>query len=506
MSVVRGTDLRRMGLASVQPWFAMTMKAVNVAIAKGNDKDLVRHTIKKLIINPDSFSETCPQELAEYFEPLLEGFRYCNQSRLAYVHREVPAPWKRWGDMELEPMSLEQMENACSLPISVGGALMPDAHTGYGLPIGGVLAVRNAVIPYAVGVDIACRMRMTVLDIPVEELEKHEDRFISAIENETSFGMGAVFPKEQKRTHAVMDEDWKVSPITMKLKGKANLQLGTSGGGNHFAEFGIISLDTDTNEPGFSLKAGKYLALLSHSGSRGTGENVARHYSEIARDRHPEIPEKLAHLAWLELESEEGQEYWNAMQLMGRYASANHELIHKHVLKALGAEAIAMVENHHNFAWKEMINGEELVIHRKGATPAGLNSLGVVPGSMCSDAFVVRGKGNIESFNSCSHGAGRRLSRAAAYRELKHERLEELLAANNVHLLSGTLDESPEAYKDIEEVMAAQSDLVDVLARFSPRLVKMAPEAGTHLPKWKIEKEKKRQRKTELAPVIDICD
>lgn len=280
-----------------------------------------------------------------------------------------------------------------------------------------------------------------------------------------------------------------------RIKGKAALQLGSSGSGNHFVEFGVLELQAPARETGFNLDPGRYLALLSHSGSRGTGEAVARHYSELARDLHPEIPEKLAQLAWLELDTQEGQEYWNAMQLMGRYASANHELIHKHVLGALGAQPLAMVENHHNFAWKETIDGEELIIHRKGATPANAGRLGVVPGSMCSNAFVVRGKGNPASYFSCSHGAGRKMSRAAAYRELTQEKLDELLAKNNVHLLSGTLDESPEAYKDINEVMAAQADLVDVLAKFEPRLVKMAPEAGSKLPKWTIEKDRKKLNK-----------
>lgn len=495
MSCVKSKELRQMGLPSVRPWFPMAMKALNVAIAKGNDKDLVCHTARKLIRNPDLFDAECPGELKPYFEPLIEGFRFCKASRITYIERENPAPWQRWGEMPLEGMSIGQMEDACNLPISVGGALMPDAHTGYGLPIGGILAVRNAVIPFAVGVDIACRMRLTVLDLPVEKLEKHEERFISAIENETGFGIGAAFEKGQRRRHGVMDEDWNISPVTSRLKGKAAQQLGSSGSGNHFVEFGVLELQAPARENGFTLEPGRYLALLSHSGSRGTGEAVARYYSELARDLHPEIPEKLAQLAWLELTSSEGQEYWNAMQLMGRYASANHELIHKHVLGALGAEPLAMVENHHNFAWKEMIDGEELIIHRKGATPANEGRLGVVPGSMCSNAFVVRGKGNPASYFSCSHGAGRKMSRAAAYRELTREKLDELLAKNNVHLLSGTLDESPEAYKDINEVMAAQADLVDVLARFEPRLVKMAPEAGSRLPKWKIEKDRKKLKK-----------
>src|SRR5687767_1500480 len=176
----------------------------------------------------------------------------------------MTAPYKVWGE-GLEPDALNQMANACKLPVAAAGALMPDAHVGYGLPIGGVLATRNAVIPYAVGVDIACRMKMTVLDLPVSTLETDEDRLARAIERETRFGVGGTFKK--RREHAVMDAAWNVTPVTLKLKDKAWSQLGTSGSGNHFVEFGVLTSLDDA----VGLPRGEYLALLSHSGSRGTG-------------------------------------------------------------------------------------------------------------------------------------------------------------------------------------------------------------------------------------------
>src|SRR5690606_32600761 len=148
---------------------------------------------------------------------------------------------------------------------------------------------------------------------------------------------------------------------------KARGQLGTSGSGNHFVEFGILTVDQPTAEPGFTLQPGRYLALLSHSGSRGAGATVADHYSRLAMSKQPELPSELRRLAWLDLDSSEGQEYWAAMNLMGRYAAANHELIHKRVARAIGAEVIASVENHHNFAWKEVHDGREVIVHRKGA-------------------------------------------------------------------------------------------------------------------------------------------
>ncbi len=163
------------------------------------------------------------------------------------------------------------------------------------------------------------------------------------------------------------------------------------------------------------------------------------------------------------------------MELMGRYAAANHAMIHRHVARHLGAQVLLDVENHHNFAWKETHGGEEVVVHRKGATPAGAGVLGVIPGSMADPGFIVRGKGVAASLNSASHGAGRRMSRTAAFKLFNWDDAKRLLQERGVKLLSAGLDEMPMAYKDIREVMAAQQDLVEVVARFDPRLVKMAP-------------------------------
>ena len=383
------------------------------------------------------------------------------------------APWRKWGD-HLEPEALNQMARACQLPISVAGALMPDAHVGYGLPIGGVLATEKAVIPYAVGVDIACRMKMTVLDLHVRDLDKKRERLTRAIETETRFGVGARF--EEPRDHPVLSEDWSVSPVTAENQARARSQLGTSGSGNHFVEFGIFT----NPEPVGSLPAGEYVALLSHSGSRGTGAAVCQHYSQLAMERHPELPKELAHLAWLDLDDPAGAEYWAAMQLMGRYAAANHQLIHEHIARHLGLEVLLDVENHHNFAWIErhVIQGveREVVVHRKGATPAGVGVLGIIPGSMSTPGYLVSGLGNPESLRSASHGAGRVMSRTQARKLLEWDRVHRQLRDRGVHLLSAGLDEAPAVYKDIEQVMAAQSDLVRTLGKFEPRLVKMAPE------------------------------
>jgi tRNA-splicing ligase RtcB len=378
------------------------------------------------------------------------------------------APWRKWGD-RIDINAEAQMDAASRLPVAVAGALMPDAHVGYGLPIGGVLATRGAVIPYAVGVDIACRMKLTVLDLPLDMLERRKDRLIRAIEEETKFGVGASF--RDRRAHEVMDADWSVSPVTRANRDRAWSQLGTSGSGNHFVEFGVLTIEQSIND----LAPGAHLALLSHSGSRGTGAAVCDHYSKLAMRLHTDLPKEIRHLAWLDLDSAEGREYWDAMELMGRYAAANHALIHRHIAANLGAAVLLDLENHHNFAWKETHFGEELVVHRKGATPAGAGVLGIIPGSMASPGFVVRGRGQPESMNSAAHGAGRCMSRTQATKTLSWKDANRALHDAGVTLISAGLDEVPMVYKDIHAVMAAQADLVEVLARFDPRLVKMAP-------------------------------
>jgi len=260
------------------------------------------------------------------------------------------------------------------------------------------------------------------------------------------------------------------------MKDRAWSQLGTSGSGNHFVEFGELIV----TDAGVGLDPGRFVALLSHSGSRGTGAQVADHYSKLARELHPELPQELSRLAWLDLSSEAGQKYWAAMELMGHYAAANHAVIHRQVVRALGVQVLLDVENHHNFAWLErhvLPDGseDELIVHRKGATPAGEGVLGVIPGSMGTPGYVVRGKGVAASLNSASHGAGRRMSRKKAKESFSWDAVQEFLRERNVTLISAGLDEVPMAYKDIDAVMAAQSDLVEPLARFEPRLVKMAP-------------------------------
>src|SRR6476619_2423285 len=228
-------------------------KIVYKFILSGGDKTKLEEELKAIVANPALFAEDpMRKELAK-----------------AIVNappppRAEPVKYRQWGE-GLEHEAVMQMEKACLLPVAVAGALMPDAHVGYGLPIGGVLATENTVLPYAVGVDIACRMKMTVLDIPARELERHQDRLTRAIEAETRFGVGASF--KSRRSHEVLDADWSISPVTRQNRDRAWSQLGTSGSGNHFVEFGLFTAQGEIH----GLAPGTYVALLSHSGSRGTG-------------------------------------------------------------------------------------------------------------------------------------------------------------------------------------------------------------------------------------------
>lgn len=387
-----------------------------------------------------------------------------------------PLVYPVWGAAHIDDTARQQMDAAMRLPVAVAGALMPDAHVGYGLPIGGVLATDNAVIPYAVGVDIACRMRLSVYSQSPIMLQQKPGQFEKALLEGTRFGAGAKYAPNERADHAVLDApDWDEVRRLKSLKDKAHEQLGTSGSGNHFVEWGAFELAADDDELG--LKAGAYLALLSHSGSRGVGYAIANHYSDIARYMH-HLDKSVEHLGWLPLEKAVGQEYWFAMQLAGRYAAANHEVIHQRVAKAVGVKPILTVENHHNFAWEETYtdadgNERTVIVHRKGATPAGAGVLGVIPGSMADAGYVVRGRGVNMALNSASHGAGRHMSRRQAHDTITQSEQKKYLKAQGVKLLGGDLDEAPQAYKNIDVVMAAQTDLVEIVGRFAPRIVRM---------------------------------
>jgi tRNA-splicing ligase RtcB (3'-phosphate/5'-hydroxy nucleic acid ligase) len=374
-----------------------------------------------------------------------------------------------YGREDIEAIAIHQMYQATKLPVARGGALMPDAHAGYGLPIGGVLATDNAVIPYAVGVDIGCRMHLSVYAVAPEKLDKRASFFRRELLDNTVFGSGGQLT--EPADHPVLQNRlFNELPILKNLHGKAWKQLGSSGSGNHFAEFGEVRIsDKDSL---LNLEPGNYIGFLTHSGSRALGANIAQHYTKIAQAKR-QLKGEGAALAWLTMDEAEGIEYWLAMNLAGDYAAACHDIIHEKISAAMNSTPIARVANHHNFAWKEKWQGRNVIVHRKGATPAGLNVAGIIPASMTAPGYIVKGKGDSDSLFSASHGAGRKMSRSRANGSIKEQYLKTLLQKAKVTLLGGGTDEAPPAYKDLDTVMKNQQHLVTAIGKFLPKIVRM---------------------------------
>jgi tRNA-splicing ligase RtcB len=457
--MLTGNDLKEIGFAEG--------KALGLALQIGNNNYVALTDAEKLSVlksvmeNPNAFlrDDTLSALAYEILKPLDDTVPLSVDGKSYQIY----------GGEAIEQGALAQMETAMKLPVTVAGALMPDAHQGYGLPIGGVLATKNAVIPYGVGVDIGCRMCLTLYDLPTDILEKRKADFKKMLINNTMFGR-ATFKKP--KDHEIFErKEFSELSILREMKDRAWQQVGSSGGGNHFVEFGIVEVLSRINE--FNVAPGQYVALLSHSGSRGLGANIAKHYTKIAMDSC-KLPPEAKHLAWLDPNTEAGQEYWAAMNLAGDYASACHHQIHERMTIGLRETPLAMIENHHNFAWKEKdALGEEIIVHRKGATPAGKNVLGIIPGSMATPGFIVRGKGMAASINSASHGAGRLMSRTKAKQTILPGHVNKVLKQAGVELIGSGLDEAPMAYKDIHQVMEYQKDLVEVLGTFMPKIVRM---------------------------------
>jgi tRNA-splicing ligase RtcB len=345
---------------------------------------------------------------------------------------------------------------------------MPDAHEGYGMPIGGVIASQRAVIPNAVGVDIGCGMCAvkTSLTVPNRESLK---RMMTLVRERIPLGFNHRKQKVNADLLPALDDDEAEMPVVTREYEEARTQLGTLGGGNHFVEF-----QADT---------GGTLWLMIHSGSRNLGKQVADHYNSLAvdidRKRHAPLPKEWQ-LAWLEVDSDQGRSYLAEMQYCVDFALANRRMMmdvltdivqEEHGGNAGFEPAINIA---HNYAVQESHFGRHVWVHRKGATLATADTEGIIPGSQGTPSYIVRGKGNAESFQSCSHGAGRRLGRKQARRELDlHAEQQRLEAQGILHSVRsrGDLDEAAGAYKDIAEVMANQRDLVEVAAELRPLAV-----------------------------------
>ncbi len=402
---------------------------------------------------------------------------------------EKPQPYAMYGTpgVHFDYGVVEQMNTVSRLPVFAKGAVLPDAHKGYALPIGGVAALHRAVSPYGVGVDIACRMCMTIFeDLSPAEMMDKRDALFSDLVAETRFGFEDFANKPRK--HPVMDDSmWtnKSLPLHRHVD-RASKQLGSSGGGNHFAD--LMRGTVVKSVPWLPLPVGaEFTALLTHSGSRGVGHKMATYYSHVAQQKTALIARGIPkEYGWLSIDEDAGREYLEVMRLMGRYAQANHHLIHAHFLKRtgltplavtgteiklpMGAPHFSVIENHHNFAWVE----DDWVIHRKGATPAGVDVAGLIPGSSGTKSFLVNGLGHPDSLASSSHGAGRPFSRSEAKRRHDPEFVKSWMRQHDIAHQSVAADETLMAYKDIETVIGLQDGiLVDIVAEMFPVAVRM---------------------------------
>ena len=367
-------------------------------------------------------------------------------------------------------------------------ALMPDAHLGYGMPIGGVVAAANAVIPAAVGVDIGCGMIAAETDIPAERFAEMSLRraFQERLKERIPVGEGVSHKtaqdwdgfEEYTANNGMRSDLWPT-----KLD---RMNLGTLGGGNHFIE---LQKTTILRDPGSAAEGGRHESkvwLMIHSGSRNLGKRIEEHYHRIASRLCTRFRVPLADpdLAFLPIEEKDGHDYFTDMLFALRYAKENRRRMMEAMKETLlefapGANFPRTVDIHHNYAACEEHFGKKVFVHRKGATSAKLDEIGVIPGSMGTASYIVRGLGNPESFMSCSHGAGRRMSRVAASTTLTVEECDKAMdgiVCERWHKYRGfgkakgrlDLSEAPQAYKDIEDVIASERDLVEPLVRLVP--------------------------------------
>lgn len=457
---ITGKDLLKIG-------FPMN-NTVNIALGqihrykKKEKKEKLLQEAKDVMLDPAKYKDD------GIWGKLAEAFVQPVEVKMQTL-RSQRVPYAIFGEEDIAEEAKRQLYDALKLPVAVKGALMPDAHAGYGLPIGGVLATDNAVIPYAVGVDIGCRMSLSIYDLPASYLQGRSLQLRNFLLEHTKFGM--IETHKTKADHAIFERaEFQDIPLLKSLKDKAYKQLGTSGGGNHFVEFGLVELATVP--AGSKVEPGTYVAVLAHSGSRGLGAQIAKHYTYLATKQCP-LPRQVQHLAWLDLNTHDGQEYWLAMNLAGDYAAACHEDIHRRMSKCLGKHPMLTISNHHNFAWEEEVDGKPCIVHRKGATPAGAGVLGIIPGSMTAAGYIVEGRGEARSLNSASHGAGRLMSRADCKATISKSAMASVLNDHGITLIGAAVDEAPMAYKDIQQVMAHQQDLVRVLGTFIPKVVRM---------------------------------
>jgi tRNA-splicing ligase RtcB (3'-phosphate/5'-hydroxy nucleic acid ligase) len=375
-------------------------------------------------------------------------------------------PIKMWLE-EIEDGAVAQLKNLANLPFAFSHiAVMPDSHQGYGMPIGGVLATEGVIIPNAVGVDIGCGMcaiKTSLTELDTETLKK----IMGEIRKAVPVGFNKHQEKESENLMPLLGDlinEVKDYPIVTQEYYNALYSIGTLGGGNHFIE---IQKGSDG-----------HIWIMIHSGSRNFGLKIAEHYNKLAIELnekwHSSVPKEWE-LAFLPLESEEGKAYIREMNYAVEFALANRKLMMDRIkdifTKETNCEFDEMINIAHNYARLENHFGKDVWVHRKGATYVDTDTIGIIPGSQGTKSYIVKGKGNIHSFKSCSHGAGRKMGRNQAQKNLNlEEEIKNLNDKGVIHAIRGIkdLDEAPGAYKPIDEVMRNQEDLVEILVELSP--------------------------------------
>ena len=380
---------------------------------------------------------------------------------------------KMWvGDMEVEQSALDQIFNISQLPVLAGHiAIMPDVHMGKGATVGSVIPTRSAIIPAAVGVDIGCGMvaamtNLTATDLPdsLLALRNQIERDVPVGFNEHAKGIPSVsgpYADILRKNLTKTMQAWDTLTMKQKLgradEKKIGRQIGTLGGGNHFIE---ICLDTNSN-----------VWIMLHSGSRGIGNQIGTLAVTIAKEQAAKRGRGLpdADLAWLDEGTPEFDSYIEAMHWAQDYARFNRDTMMNLVIAAVKHRIPKMqvvgevINSHHNFTSLEEHFGQEMWITRKGAVSAKLGQMGIIPGSMGTKSYIVQGKGCVDAYCSCSHGAGRKMSRNQAKKLFTSLDLETQTAGVECRKDADVVDEIPGAYKDIDQVMAAQADLVDIV-------------------------------------------
>jgi tRNA-splicing ligase RtcB len=454
---ISGKDLKKWGL----PHGPVFKTALDILNAQGLTKRASRDVMESIIECPESFL----LQSADVFKPIAQALIDMREPELVELN-EIACPIEYFGKDLMEAGAIDQMHTACLLPISVKGVLLPDSHLGYAIPIGGVLATKNEVIPYGVGSDIGCHIHLSIFDVDKREARGKEEMFSRFLMENTFFGVGC--QNDGRVSDPVLD-DARFSSIpffkTKNLRETAIKQLGTSGSSNHFVEWGFVNPVGQEGE--------QKLALMSHSGSRGFGAKIAKFYTDLAISMR-NLPKQMRYLSWLDMDSESGQEYWEAMTLASEFSLASHQTIHSRIQRAAKLDILDSVCSTHNVAVRQEVMGESLIIHRKGAIDASMGVRGVIPSSMSTTSHIVDGKGSPSSMSTASHGTGRAMSRTQARNSFTMSQLRGILKEAGVILLGGSVEECSLAYKPWEPVMEAQKDLVDRVAEFRPWIVRMS--------------------------------